>query len=348
MSLDDHYAVVYKADREAAAVFEGTEADVFAWLKQRTNRPQNLAMWEIWHSQSTSYTSILDFMARVRPESNSLINLVDRHYSMNSETEVLVPNGGDLENGMMILLAASVNRCDLKSMDKLNAAGVAEAHVTNRWCSISQVSVSDGWVSFLARYEDGVKKQRRYPTSTAWLVKTDGSGIVPKKAEPLIPDYYLTCMPKFYKMNPETEELLPDGSHLANGMKVLVNDSDVRMRVGEGMKDWEMDRALANNQWCTISNLEIERNGAMISFIGTYEDGTKRNRRLGRALTWLVKLDSISGAVEESSERYTKVYELVRRALLDQDALTEEYTSEGVPDLDRIAENTTKQILGIL
>jgi hypothetical protein len=150
--------------------------------------------------------------------------------------------------------------------------------------------------------------------------------------------------PKFYRMNPETEELLPNGRHLANGMKVLIESPAHRMRVSDDLTDWQEDRALENNQWCTIGALEVV--GDMIRFIGVYNDGSKRIRTFQAFEAWLVKTDSI----REVEDRKAQVHTLVSDAMSEAVLIME----HGKTPRERAlraglkAEETTKQILELL
>lgn len=332
--MNGNYNLIYKANRSAAPLVRGgSKAIILAWLTTQAD----ISLYEVY-SPEEGYVLATEFVQKDRSETEKLVS---QDYRMNPQTEDLLLDGTGLENGMVVLVASAENRRDIKAHESDDQVALASINETNRWCAISNLEVSLGFVSFLATYDDGFKKQRKYPTATAWLYKTDGikpKAAAKRKIEPLFP----TCMPKFYKMNPETEDMLPNGTHLANGMKVLINDSSQRMRVGDGMKDWEIDRALTNNQWCTVSNVKVKYHGyeSVVSFIGTYEDGTKRGRTNSTAYTWLVKLDSIGDAMVQSTERYGAVYRLVKRAMHQVD-ITD-------ANEEAVVEATTKQILGLL
>lgn len=113
-------------------------------------------------------------------------------------------------------------------------------------------------------------------------------------------------VPQFFVMDPSTEDLLPNGDHLVDGMIVLIEDHMARSNLrrlengnpitGE-MDSYEGNRALECNRWCTVTNLELHPYrgdmGRLVSFIAVYEDGTKRKRTYNRDYAWFVKLDSI-------------------------------------------------------
>jgi len=125
--------------------------------------------------------------------------------------------------------------------------------------------------------------------------------------------YDSTLVPKFYKMNPATDELLPDGTRLANGMVVLLSSPDFRVRIENPMDDWELARALENNRWCTVSNVRVMdgHGNKIVSFIATYEDGTQSKKTYDTSYSWLAKKDSISIAEIAKTERYRALHSMV-------------------------------------
>lgn len=120
-------------------------------------------------------------------------------------------------------------------------------------------------------------------------------------------------VPKFYRMNPKTEDLLPNGRHLRNGMMVLVGDSKKRINNDHQLTDWELERAFHNNRWCTVGALEFYDGDVEVRFIGTYEDGSKLMRACTINTPWLVKKDSI----REIEDKQAKVRGLVETAMID-------------------------------
>jgi hypothetical protein len=154
-------------------------------------------------------------------------------------------------------------------------------------------------------------------------------------------------VPKFYRMNPETDDLLPNGRHLANGMRVLIAASSLRMNIDAELSDWQEDRALENNRWCTVGALEDD--GEIVRFIGVYDDGSKMMRVQRTNFAWYVKKDSIREAVNLEDERYLKTRQLVSEAM----SFGAEITLSDIPDGDRIVKLNleldvfTKKILGL-
>jgi hypothetical protein len=162
--------------------------------------------------------------------------------------------------------------------------------------------------------------------------------------------YAFRFVPRFYRMDPKTEDLLPSGAELADGMKVLIEDPDERAVIKDDMEDWELDRALVRNRWCEVTYLSTRSSGTSISFVAVYEDGTKRKREYSARESWFVKKDSIPDPVaaeEKEAKRYNKVYEIVKAELARHQELVvlHDYPVE---ELSRHAEETTKKILGTL
>lgn len=159
-----------------------------------------------------------------------------------------------------------------------------------------------------------------------------------------------TVVPKFYTMDPDTEDLLRDGKYLANGMRVLVESPNDRGRPEEAEeKDWMKDRVLERNRWCTVSNLESR--GNLIRFVAIYDDGTKRLRMSSFSSAWLVKIDSIPDPVlaeEKEAEKYNKVFDLVRDVISETITVTTSESSDMSKELELLRLETTKKIFGLL
>lgn len=146
-------------------------------------------------------------------------------------------------------------------------------------------------------------------------------------------------VPKFYVMDPKTEDMLPNGRHLVNGMKVLFASPNERGRPEEmGDEDWKRSRVLKYNRWCTVTHLSVD--DVKTSFIGLYGDGTKVQWTEPMLRAWFVKIDSIEGSLKNLTKRWDDVYKIVK------DSLSVE--SETMEVIDALAEETTKKILGLL
>jgi hypothetical protein len=99
--------------------------------------------------------------------------LVERFYTMNPKTEFLMPNGADMEEGMVVLLAANVLKWEIERKQEKDFVDFNSVLMTNRWCRATKVS-SDGFsVSFTGVYPDGMEVKRAYPKDVAWLVRKD-------------------------------------------------------------------------------------------------------------------------------------------------------------------------------
>lgn len=118
---------------------------------------------------------------------------------------------------------------------------------------------------------------------------------------------------KFYRMDPETEDLIAKSTGLREGMRVLIESNGLRQDTSTLNEDWKVSRAFENNRWCVVS--EIHRYGADIWFTGVYDDGSKIRRGSFHVNTaWLVKLDSIPPHITESG-KYEAVFAAVKQAM---------------------------------
>lgn len=111
-----------------------------------------------------------------------------------------------------------------------------------------------------------------------------------------------SLVPKFYEMDPKTEDLLFDGTRLLNGMKVLIDNNDVRVRAIESdlEEDWQITKAKKYNRWCTIEEIRYAQH--FIHFVGVYDDGSKAKWSEPISLSWYIKKDSIPTAEKEKAE----------------------------------------------
>ena len=98
---------------------------------------------------------------------------------------------------------------------------------------------------------------------------------------------------QFYEMDPETEDVAREGAHLQNGMVVLIENPWDRAKTPDDMAllGAHLSDARMVNRWCTITDLEP--GDEITSFIGVYEDGVKRQRRVPSWAAWLYKKDSL-------------------------------------------------------
>jgi hypothetical protein len=95
-----------------------------------------------------------------------------------------------------------------------------------------------------------------------------------------------------YDMDPETDDLLFDGTELRDGMVVIPESKYLR----------EPRRSSHADQWCRATRVTIRQSeikGAsveFVEFIGVYADGFKAKFSLGTVNSWIVKKDSIPSA----------------------------------------------------
>lgn len=156
---------------------------------------------------------------------------------------------------------------------------------------------------------------------------------------------------KYHEMNPETEDILPDGGFLAEGMVVLIEDANHRGRASEIRHDWQIDHYKTANRWCTVSQLRVSISEDFVRFVGIYEDNTKRSREYPVGKAWLVRKDSIGDSIAESSHRYANADTIVRSAfgkLVDRCADGVYGLGSGKFTYDDILEETKEKLLDTL
>jgi len=163
-------------------------------------------------------------------------------------------------------------------------------------------------------------------------------------------NHYLVSgiVPKFYTMDPKTEDLLSEGKQLSNGMKILIENPGERGRPEEMDQDWMRERVMVVNRWCTVSDMKVV--GRNLSFVGVYDDGVKVKRSYSTDAAWLVKIDSLKKSLDVATERYNEILNIIKVAF----GAAEEWDhkrregAKDAPSIDTLAENATKAILGSL
>lgn len=166
----------------------------------------------------------------------------------------------------------------------------------------------------------------------------------------IIPEIFSQVVPKFYAMDPETEDMIPNGRYLANGMRVLIADPDCRERpeeiVGTEL-DWRKYKMLERNRWCTVSHVDISSNdNRSVSFVAVYEDGSKHQYVMGISKAWLVKSDSIVESNQKAIEDHAKVQEAMTAAV--KVVTGEASDDEKADQLTDTIRKTSTQILGTI
>jgi hypothetical protein len=158
-------------------------------------------------------------------------------------------------------------------------------------------------------------------------------------------------VPKFYRMDPKTDDVLPSGHFLKNGMRVLIESSKRRINVDGELEPWQEEQALQYNRWCTIGALEIGE--SFTRFIGVYDDGSKIMREHDTRTAWLVKIDSIrevEAKRDKALEKYDQVLALVSSAMIEVvHAMSDNETAASrAARVENKAEETTLRIMGLL
>jgi hypothetical protein len=115
-------------------------------------------------------------------------------------------------------------------------------------------------------------------------------------------------VPKYFEMDPKTDDLLRKGSMLEEGMEVLLERPDMRVDVlglAESIKSGTnpslTEQALRWNRWATVSDLGWGEEGP--SFIGIYHDGTKKKIEVADHLAWYVKKKSMPKPIDDEAEK---------------------------------------------
>jgi hypothetical protein len=116
-------------------------------------------------------------------------------------------------------------------------------------------------------------------------------------------------VPKYFEMNPKTDDLLRKGDRLVDGMVVLLESSELRSDVlgyadaiKSGANPALTEIALRWNRWVTVSDLGWADDDRC-SFIGIYWDGTKKKIEVPNDLAWYVKKNSILKPFDGDSDK---------------------------------------------
>lgn len=161
-------------------------------------------------------------------------------------------------------------------------------------------------------------------------------------------DTNISFVVKYFEMNRETDDLLANGRSLQNGMKVLVENDNYRVNPDKISGPSAMSEALRWNRWMVVSSLEFNKLENTVNFVGTYEDGTKKQYICDLSTAWFVKKDSVpkqielpaSGDIQEGTLE-ARIFEVVKAAMLKQDSAL----YHGAPfDILEAAKALTKQI----
>ncbi|AVD99498.1 hypothetical protein SEA_BING_76 [Streptomyces phage Bing] len=162
----------------------------------------------------------------------------------------------------------------------------------------------------------------------------------------------VNLVPKYYINDPETEALLPSGAHLADGMRVLLQSSNLKVDIDRKLENWEMHRALQRNRWAVISDVKVSTEGGneIVSFVATYDDGSQLKDTWSTSYAWYVKKDTFPSD-DPQEEKREKVQLYLMATIMDtmqmmmSEGLTED---EKTTQLTEIVDKATAQILDVL
>lgn len=104
---------------------------------------------------------------------------------------------------------------------------------------------------------------------------------------------------QFYEMDPQFEDLLPDGTYLRDGMIILTDTASLRRHIYDNMCPHDLYHARITNRWATVSNVQLCDDRVM--FVAIYADGVKKKRIYSVEHGWIVKIDSLS--TEDNDKR---------------------------------------------
>ncbi len=93
---------------------------------------------------------------------------------------------------------------------------------------------------------------------------------------------------KWQEIDPEVEKLLYDGTELADGMVVIVEDPHRREDIRRSLDDAAFYRARRVNRWMMIDRVKIV--GTAVTFLATYEDGMQAKMEFDVSESWICKI----------------------------------------------------------
>lgn len=108
-------------------------------------------------------------------------------------------------------------------------------------------------------------------------------------------------VPKYYQMDPDTDDVIPTGEHLTVSMRVLIEDSSRRIDLDVSnrmMEAGEVEQARTWNRWGKVVSYPEITDGDEVCFIIEYDDRTKTQIRINKYHAWLVKKDTMPPMAE--------------------------------------------------
>lgn len=101
---------------------------------------------------------------------------MEQFYEMDPETEDLI-FGSQLENGMVVLVndffLSRIDPNKVEDLDSLNIHDRARLLTDSQWCRVSSLFNEGDITYFIGIYSDGVKRNRSYHKTFAWIVKKE-------------------------------------------------------------------------------------------------------------------------------------------------------------------------------
>lgn len=110
---------------------------------------------------------------------------------------------------------------------------------------------------------------------------------------------------KYYEMDAKTEAFLHKGDFLRDEMVVLI-ETPYRVDVTEIKFEEDYYRARMLNRWCKVSHLTHSPSGALVEFVGIYDDGTIFKRSYNGSIAWFAKIDSLPHGVKAIEREWLK------------------------------------------
>lgn len=101
-----------------------------------------------------------------------VFDFAPKYYVANPETEKIVFDGMELQNGMEVLIEDPACRAKITPGLKDDEDEFDLALVMNRWCTVSDFRVIDETsIGFIATYPDETQRKRVVDFDEAWIVK---------------------------------------------------------------------------------------------------------------------------------------------------------------------------------
>lgn len=106
---------------------------------------------------------------------------------------------------------------------------------------------------------------------------------------------------RYYKMDPETEGVLPGPFYLQEGMRILACGGRVDTNQENTWSKSERELADLMNLWHTVTQIYVRTDGNTM-YTAQYDDGQRVRITASEASSWLVKLDSVEEVMFRARE----------------------------------------------